>query len=270
MQVLHSYGRASTLEAYSWSPIGEFTVWASYLGALRTATKYIYIEDQYFMPFGWEPGFEAPPGYRRDTDPFYQLGEAIRRGVQVVVLVPSNAEDKTHAFQKYQRDYGVAYLRRIANAAGVKGNFVIISLTNGISDVYVHSKLMIVDDEVVFCGSANFGRRCMTFDSEVQLAVLDSVEQFAASFRADLWAEHLGVLRTTVVDWSVGYAQFKAASEIPRTGHVRPYPYEQPGQPSSATRLSSTRSSIRMAVPLCDHRHQPRSRPARRAGPRVI
>ena len=40
------------------------------------------------------------------------------------------------------------------------------------------------------------------------------------------------VPRTTVVDWTAGYARFKDASTAPRTGHVQPYPYEEPGDPS--------------------------------------
>jgi phosphatidylserine/phosphatidylglycerophosphate/cardiolipin synthase-like enzyme len=232
VQVLHTYGRASTWDAYSWSPEGEFTVWASYLNAIQNASTYIYIEDQYFLPFGWEPAFDGGPGRTRDADLFYQLGAAIRRGVKVLAIVPSNAEDKTHAYQKFQRDVGVAYLRSIAAEPGVPGDFVIASLTNGVSDVYVHSKLMIVDDELVLIGSANVGRRSMTFDSEVQLAIVDSVNEFAAGFRRDLWAEHLSTTHDAVGDALVGYSLMKAASITDRTGHIKRYPYEEPGWPS--------------------------------------
>lgn len=231
VQVLHTYGRATVFEAYSWSPKGEFTVWASYLNAIKKASTYIYIEDQYFLPFGWEPAFRAPPGRERDTDLFYQLGEAIRRGVKVLALVPANAEDKTHVYQKYQRDVGIEYLSGIANAPGVAGDFVVVALTNGVSDVYVHSKLMIVDDELVLIGSANVGRRSMTFDSEIQLAIVDSANQFAAEFRKDLWEEHLWTSRDAVADALVGYELMKQASRTARTGHIRRYPYEEPGDP---------------------------------------
>ncbi len=232
VQVLHTYGRASRHEAYTWSPAGEYTVWASYLNAIKNATSYIYIEDQYFMPFGWEPAFRSPVQQTREADLFFQLGEAIRRGVKVFALVPSNAEDSTHVYQKYQRDVGVQYLAAISAEAGVSGEFTVGSLTNGVSDVYVHSKLMIVDDELVLVGSANVGRRSMTFDSEIQLAIVDSEGRFASDLRADLWAEHLMLPRNSVTDFAAGYALLKAGAQSKRSGHLKRYPYEVPGEPS--------------------------------------
>jgi phosphatidylserine/phosphatidylglycerophosphate/cardiolipin synthase-like enzyme len=231
VQVLHTYGRASRFEAYSWSPTGEFTIWAAYLQALRTAAKHIYIEDQYFLPFDYLPAFDHP-GWVQETDLHFQLGQAIRRGVKVMVLTPSNAEDSTHGYQKYQRDIGIEYLSGIAAEPAVDGRFAVAALTNGTSDIYVHSKLMIVDDEVVFIGSANWGRRSMTFDSEIQLAIVDEAEQFAADLRTELWAEHLRVDPAQVRDPDAGYDLMAAAAATP-TGHLRPYPFEKPGLPAA-------------------------------------
>lgn len=74
--------------------------------------------------------------------------------------------------------------------------------------VYVHSKLMLVDDESVLIGSANINDRSLlgSHDSEVALLVRDSartpshlngkereVSEFARSLRMKLWKEHLGV-----------------------------------------------------------------------------
>ena len=232
VQVLHTYGRATAFEAYSWSPKGEYTVWASYLNAIKKAATYIYIEDQYFLPFGWEPAFISKDEKVRNSDLIYQLGEAVARGVKVFALVPSNAEDNTHVYQKYQRDVGVFYLQTIARTSANGGDFVIGSLTNGKSDVYVHSKLMIVDDELVLIGSANIGRRSMLFDSEIQLAIVDGAGTFAANFRADLWAEHLQAPRDSVVDVAAGFALMKAGAATAGTGHLKAYPYELPGPTS--------------------------------------
>ena len=61
--------------------------------------------------------------------------------------------------------------------------------------VYVHAKLMIVDDRLVLIGSANISNRSMRFDSECVLAVEakedDSVGQAILSLRNRLLAEHL-------------------------------------------------------------------------------
>ena len=224
VQVLSTYGITSRVFGYSWSPIGDFTIWASYLNALRQASTYIYIEDQYFLPFDWPPCFTRR-GTARDTDIIYQLGEAITRGVKVLVVVPSNAEDPYHRYQKFQRDQGVGYLMMKAAAAGPGGDFVIASLTNGTSDIYVHSKLLIVDDEFVLIGSANVGQRSMTFDGELDVGIVDSNNTFAKECRKALWSEHLGVSPTAVDDPIAGYAAFKAGIAV-HTAHLKPYPYD--------------------------------------------
>ena len=76
--------------------------------------------------------------------------------------------------------------------------------------VYVHSKLMIVDDDTVIIGSANINDRSMngTRDSEIAVMVEDAQKQkfpvrmsgkehmagrFASSLRRTLFREHLGI-----------------------------------------------------------------------------
>jgi phosphatidylserine/phosphatidylglycerophosphate/cardiolipin synthase-like enzyme len=70
--------------------------------------------------------------------------------------------------------------------------------------IYVHSKLMIVDNEIVRVGSSNMNNRSMRFDRECDVAFEagDSEEMRGriAAFRADLLAEHLGVSACTVAD----------------------------------------------------------------------
>lgn len=84
--------------------------------------------------------------------------------------------------------------------------------------IYVHSKLMIVDDRTVICGSANINDRSMLGDRDSELAMFIEgkrdkvgrmggadfeVSTFAHSLRTSLWIEHLGLpakfqLRTCV------------------------------------------------------------------------
>jgi len=81
--------------------------------------------------------------------------------------------------------------------------------------VYIHSKLLIADDQVVICGSANINDRSLLGDrdSEVCLHITDrafttgrmngeSVKcgRFAGSLRKHLFREHLGLLETTDLD----------------------------------------------------------------------
>ena len=84
----------------------------------------------------------------------------------------------------------------------IEGNFVT-------EIVYVHSKIMIVDDRVAIIGSANINDRSMQGkrDSEVAVIIEDldmldgkmngvdfKVGRFAHSLRCDLFKEHLGLL----------------------------------------------------------------------------
>lgn len=249
VQVLRTYGITSTFFGYSWSPRGEFTVWASYLNAIKRASTYIYIEDQYFLPFDWPPCYSRT-GVARDTDLIFQLGEAMQRGVRVAVTTPSNAEDATHRFQKYQRDVGVNYLNGI-KAAGAPGDIVVGSLQNGTSDVYVHSKLMIVDDEVVLIGSTNVGQRSMTYDGELHVAVVDAAETLPKEFRKSLWAEHMAVAAGGLDDPVVAYGLFQAAV-AGSTGHLKPYPVDPlnvyPATPGSNPPPRGHVTSIRTIV----------------------
>ena len=224
VQVLHTYG--ITEPGYSWSPAGEFTVWASYFNAIRKASSYVYIEDQYFMPFDFPPRFAGKPDLGQASDVVYQLGAAIERGVKVLVLVPSVTEEPgpLPKYQKYQRDIGVDYLRGVAARAGRPNDFTIVALSNGTESIYVHAKVMIVDDELAVLGSANVNQKSMTHDLEVDIAVIDSEGVFAKEMRKTLWAEHLGVEGNMVDDALVGYGLMNAASKRPqRTGHIVRY-----------------------------------------------
>jgi phosphatidylserine/phosphatidylglycerophosphate/cardiolipin synthase-like enzyme len=222
VQVLRTYGITTTAFGYSWAPRGEFTVWASYLNAIRNAARYIYLEDQYFLPWDYPPRFARSPGPGRDVDIVFQLAEAVRRGVKLVVLVPSNAEDPTHMYQKFQRDLAVNHLRDLATSLGRPNDVVIISLRNASEDVYVHSKLMMVDDELTLIGSANIGQRSMAHDGELHAAIVDAAGSFTREFRKALWAEHTGRAAASLDDPMVAIPLLRADALV-RAGHLKWY-----------------------------------------------
>jgi phosphatidylserine/phosphatidylglycerophosphate/cardiolipin synthase-like enzyme len=75
-------------------------------------------------------------------------------------------------------------------------------VTEGGADIYVHAKIMIVDDTFLRVGSANLNNRSMGLDSECDL-LIDGREDEAVRLRieevrSDLLAEHLGVEREHV------------------------------------------------------------------------
>jgi len=77
-------------------------------------------------------------------------------------------------------------------------------------ELYIHSKLLIADDRVVICGSANLNDRSQLGDHDSEIAVIiedpDTIEssmngqpwrasKFAASLRREIFRKHLGLLK---------------------------------------------------------------------------
>jgi phosphatidylserine/phosphatidylglycerophosphate/cardiolipin synthase-like enzyme/uncharacterized membrane protein YdjX (TVP38/TMEM64 family) len=75
---------------------------------------------------------------------------------------------------------------------------------DGETAVYVHSKLMIADDQLAIIGSANLSNRSMGLDSECCLAIEadgdTTIAEANATLRNRLLAEHLGVSVDTITN----------------------------------------------------------------------
>jgi hypothetical protein len=62
--------------------------------------------------------------------------------------------------------------------------------------IYVHSKMMLVDDEYVIIGSANINERSMAADRDTELCIgayQNGKSEYLKKFRLDLFIEHFGV-----------------------------------------------------------------------------
>lgn len=57
-------------------------------------------------------------------------------------------------------------------------------------EIYVHSKLTLVDDAFLMLGSANLNLRSMAVDSEINMATNDPA--VACKLRKRIWAQHSG------------------------------------------------------------------------------
>ena len=74
-------------------------------------------------------------------------------------------------------------------------------MTHGGTPIYVHSKVLVVDDRLLRVGSSNLNNRSMGFDSECDVAVEaepgtaehEDVSRRIRSVRQRLLCEHLGV-----------------------------------------------------------------------------
>ncbi|KAH8805791.1 hypothetical protein F5884DRAFT_459135 [Xylogone sp. PMI_703] len=95
-------------------------------------------------------------------------------------------------------------------------------------ELYIHSKILIADDRVVICGSANLNDRSQlgTHDSEIAVVIEDptpvessmdgepyQASRFAASLRRQIFRKHLGLLPAQ--DWTRPNANFTPVSMDP-------------------------------------------------------
>jgi phosphatidylserine/phosphatidylglycerophosphate/cardiolipin synthase-like enzyme len=64
--------------------------------------------------------------------------------------------------------------------------------TKSLRQIYVHSKLLIVDDKWITIGSANIDKNGFKDSTEVNVGITSS--SLAKQLRKRLWAEHLGLL----------------------------------------------------------------------------
>lgn len=217
VQVLLTYGNSSH---YSWGENGEgeFTAWASCLNAIKTANDYIYIEDQYFSPLGegWGSIWYDRSGLRQFC-PIYQLKKAIEDDVTVIAV--TNRETNSKLIDN-KREYGIEQLRSVASNASGEFHAAYLENSSG-QDIYVHSKLMLCDDEFTYVGSANMNSRSLTTDGELQVGIVDENDQFTTDYRERLWNEHTG--KTMGAGLSSDLNKTKSAIQN-GSGRIRSYP----------------------------------------------
>jgi len=154
---------------------GEQTNFEQYCAAIRAARRTIYIENQYVEV----------------TEIVTELHGALRRGVNVVLLVPAIPDISPTSYDATERR---AFFEARATL-GSHNNFTLAGIAGLGSDgrrkpVYVHSKLMLIDDTWATVGSCNLHRFSLFGNSELNAAILapDTIR----AFRIALFQEHLG------------------------------------------------------------------------------
>jgi phosphatidylserine/phosphatidylglycerophosphate/cardiolipin synthase-like enzyme len=160
---------------YRGLPAGEFTIAESYVRALRSAERFVYLESQFL----WSPELVSIL--------VRKLREPPREDFRVVALLPAhpnNGADDTRG------QLGV--LVDAAKGGGDGSRFLACTLYQagpGGKPIYVHAKVGIVDDRWLTVGSANLNEHSLFNDTEVNVVVRD--EQLVRAARLRLWAEHL-------------------------------------------------------------------------------
>jgi phosphatidylserine/phosphatidylglycerophosphate/cardiolipin synthase-like enzyme len=156
---------------------GEFSVVDQYRQALDAARRSIYAEDQ---------ALASPEVVER-------LGAALQRGVEVVLVVPRAGNDEVIAGRKDPKN--AAYFESLA-ALGDHDHFTLAAIAGslpggGHQNIYVHSKLALVDDVWGTIGSTNVANRSFYGDTELNASFWH--RPTVAALRRDLLLEHLAV-----------------------------------------------------------------------------
>jgi phosphatidylserine/phosphatidylglycerophosphate/cardiolipin synthase-like enzyme len=156
-------------------PTGDFRVLESYLRAIRSAQRFVYLENQFL----WSPVIVdlLAEKLRQPPDSEFRL----------VVLLPARANNG--------QDDTMGQLGQLIAADDGAGRLLattIRSLTGHRDDrLYVHAKVGIVDDRWLTVGSANLNSHSLLNDTEMNVVTDD--HELARATRLRLWAEHLGV-----------------------------------------------------------------------------
>ena len=165
---------------YDAIPAGEYRILESYVRAISSARRFIYLENQFL----WSPEIVR------------LLADKLRRPpcdeFRVVVLLPSKANNG--------HDDTVGQLGVLAAADDGAGRMLATTLRSlsGERDdrLYVHAKVGIVDDRWLTVGSANLNAHSLLNDTEMNVVTDDA--ELARATRLRLWSEHLSVDAATI------------------------------------------------------------------------
>jgi len=165
---------------------------ALYLDLIAAARRFIYAENQYFA----SPKIAAAIAARMaEPDP-----------PEIVLINPIHADGW---LEQKAMDAARVRLCQVIGESDPQNRFRIYTpVTTGGAPIYVHAKVMIVDDVVLRVGSSNLNNRSLGLDSECDVALdarSDAVRSATITrLRTSLMAEHLGTDEDAV---AVSFAQ---------------------------------------------------------------
>ena len=181
---------------------------------IARAKKFIYAESQYFAS---RVIAECIARRMEEEDP-----------PEIVIVHPVNADGW---LEQQAMDHARARLYRAIDRVDRRGRFHLLHPYSGEEPIYVHAKIMVVDDEVLRIGSANMNNRSMGLDSECDLFI-DCTRpanghcgKQIAALRHSLLAEHLGLDEAEVPGLLEHYGSMASMiRHCPQNSrHLRPY-----------------------------------------------
>lgn len=185
-----------------------------YLSLIARAKRCIYAESQYFAS-------------RR-------VAEAIARrldepdGPEIVIINPVSAQGW---LEPIAMDTARARLFQALKQRDKHGRLRMYHPhTAGGEPIYVHAKVLVIDEEVIRIGSSNFNNRSLRLDTECDVTIEQGgphERARIAAIRDDLIAEHLGTEPATVSDAIASRGLIGAIEHLRGAGKTL-IPYEVP------------------------------------------
>jgi cardiolipin synthase len=163
---------------------GEFSIYEQYIGAIDAARTSIYVEDQAI-------GSPNIVGH---------LKQALDRGVHVIFLLPGRCHP---AYAEARSQPALSPFFELVAGLDAYPSFSMAAIDSVEADgspheIYVHAKIMLVDDAWLTIGSTNTADRSFRTDTELNASIWHP--RTARDLRCDLFAEHTGIDRTGLSD----------------------------------------------------------------------
>ena len=219
----------------------ENSILQGYYQLIDNSKHYLYIENQFFVSRAFNEEEREECDYalsdvvenmiafhiRKRIERAYRQKEKFRVFVFIPLLPGFAGEPESsgtlqiilkHTYAGISRNHGMSIIEQLSKIMGDEWkNYIGFYSLRGhglvkgeprTELIYIHSKLMIVDDKTVILGSANINDRSMLGTRDSEYAVIINEHQklntkmdgkdykaanFAYTFRVNLFAEHLGV-----------------------------------------------------------------------------
>jgi phosphatidylserine/phosphatidylglycerophosphate/cardiolipin synthase-like enzyme len=169
-------------DMYERLPDGDFRILESYIRALRSAQRYIYLENQFL----WSPEIVDLLADKLRHPPSDEF--------RLLVVLPSKANNG--------HDDTRGQLGQLVDADGDNGRVLAVTLRSLSGEredpLYVHAKVGIVDDRWLTIGSANLNAHSLLNDTEMNVVTDDA--ELARDTRVRLWSDHLEVEGEEIAD----------------------------------------------------------------------
>lgn len=196
-----------------------------YLVAIGLAEDFIYIENQYFREKAIADAIIARHGKQTSLRTLIVLPDIAEE------LVTGSPDPITNLGAALQHDA----IESMQKAIGANLGVFTMKRPKDEKLVYVHTKVLIVDDVYGNLGSANTNPRSFRVDTELNLAWYDPTT--VRAFRTDLWKEQLGSPADMpkwrpveyVKKWSAIAAQNARTSAKGRSGYIFPFDNREKG-----------------------------------------